>query len=88
MAKLARFVIQTLWWLVILLITSIALTVRRRQPDWGHVPGRGSLTEDGHWRDHDTGKLYNGHNVNAHEAPSRRCTGRIVVSARFVVAIS
>lgn len=58
--KLAWFIIKTAWWLVVLLIASVALMLRRRsQPD--QLPGAGDFTGDGqdyHWRDTTTGTLY------------------------------
>jgi hypothetical protein len=58
--KLAWFLAQTALWLIVLLITSVALMVRKRGgPD--RIPATGEFTEDGqdyYWRDDETGALY------------------------------
>jgi hypothetical protein len=58
--RLLWFLTKTLWWLGILLVTSVALMVRRRgQPD--QIPDAGEFVGDGedlHWRDLATGTLY------------------------------
>lgn len=58
--KLAWFLTQTAVWLVVLLITSAMLMVRKRS--WGdQIPGAGEFAgvgEDYYWRDDATGTLY------------------------------
>lgn len=58
--RLAWFLTQTALWLVVLLITGVALMVRKRSwPD--RIPATGEYTGDGqdyYWRDDETGALY------------------------------